>query len=471
MQTLSASTDREIAGLTADSREVEQGYLFAALPGSRHDGGAFIPEAVERGAVAVLASRDAPANSGDAILLRSDNPRRSFALMASRYFQTQPEHIAAITGTNGKSSVAEFCRQLWIADGRRAASLGTLGIVGPDGVVEGSLTTPDPVRLHKNLRDLAQAEVTHLALEASSHGLDQYRLDGVVVSVGAFTNLSRDHLDYHGTMDVYLRAKARLFTEVLKPAGSVVLNADDERFDHLKSLSLDAGHWVLSYGRAGNDIRLDSLTATPGGHRVSLQVIGKSYEMEIPLLGEFQVHNALCALGVTLADGAPEASVENLSNLTGVRGRMEVIPTTNGVGVYVDYAHTPDALETALKGLRPHTEGRLIVVFGCGGDRDRGKRAQMGVIAGRVADRVYVTDDNPRSEDPATIRRDVMSGCPDADEVGDRKFAIETALSDARSGDVVLIAGKGHEQGQIIGDDVVPFDDAGIARALLGVAP
>lgn len=471
MQTLSASTDREIAGLTADSREVERGYLFAALPGSHHDGGAFIPEAIERGAAAVLASRDTQTVSSDAVLLRSDNPRRSFAQMASRYFHAQPKHIAAITGTNGKSSVAEFCRQLWIADGQRAASLGTLGIIGPDGTAEGSLTTPDPVRLHKNLRNLAEADVTHLALEASSHGLDQYRLDGVVVSVAAFTNLSRDHLDYHGTMDVYLRAKARLFTEVLKPGGWAVLNADDERFDHLSSLSLGAGHEVLSYGRAGNDIKLDSLVATPAGHRVSLQVRGKPHDLEIPLLGEFQVHNALCALGVTLAGGASEASVANLSGLTGVRGRMEVIPTTNGVGVYVDYAHTPDALETALKGLRPHTERRLMVVFGCGGDRDRGKRSLMGAVAGRMADRVYVTDDNPRGEDPAAIRRDVMSGCPDADEVGDRKFAIEAALSEAQPGDVVLIAGKGHEQGQIIGDDIFPFDDARIARSLLRAAP
>lgn len=469
MQTLSQSTDREIAGLTADSRDVEPGYLFAALPGSLHDGSTFIADAISRGAVAVLASTDTP-DIEDAVLLRSENPRRSFALMASEFFQTQPEHVAAITGTNGKSSVAEFCRQLWIANGQRAASLGTLGVVGPDGAAEGSLTTPDPVRLHESLHTLADENVTHLALEASSHGLDQFRLDGVAISIGAFTNLSRDHLDYHKTMDAYLRAKSRLFSEVLTPGGTAVLNADDEQFDYLNSISLDAGHRVISYGRAGTDICLRTVAPTVRGHQVSLQVGGRAFELEIPLHGEFQVLNALCALGVVLADGASESIVARLSGLFGVSGRMEAIPNPSGVGVYVDYAHTPDALETALAGLRPHTDQRLIVVFGCGGDRDRGKRSEMGAVAGRMADRVYVTDDNPRSETPATIRREIMMGCPDADEVGDRKFAIEAALSEARSGDVVLVAGKGHEQGQIIGDEIIPFDDAEVVRALLGGA-
>ena len=463
-----AMEDLQVTGLTADSRGVRPGYLFAALPGTRVDGRQYIADAVARGAVAVLAPTGTrlPPDIRGVRLITDDRPRRRFALMAAARFRRQPAVVAAVTGTNGKTSAVHFTRQIWERQGHAAASLGTLGITAPGRESGGALTTPDPVALHAALDELAAAGVDHLAMEASSHGLDQYRLDGVRVSAAGFTNISRDHLDYHGTMDAYLAAKTRLFTEVLVPGGIAVMNADSPVFATLARTAADAGRRLFSYGLAGRDIRLDDAQADAGGLRVALSVQHRAYSVRLPLVGRFQIENALCALGLTLATGTPtQAAVAALEDLRGVRGRLErVAQRGNGAVVYVDYAHTPEALETVLAALRPHTAGRLVVVFGCGGDRDRGKRPEMGAIAQQLADRSIVTDDNPRSEDPAAIRAAIRTACPDAREVGDRAEAIRTAVADLGPQDVLVIAGKGHETGQIVGATVRPFDDAEEAR-------
>ncbi len=457
--------DPEIAGLTADSRAVRAGYLFAALPGTRHDGSAFIPEAVRCGAVAVLGRQgvDAPAN---VVRLESDNPRRSLALLAARFYGRQPRTIAAVTGTNGKTSVAAFTRQLWLLLGHPAASLGTLGLIAPHETRAGALTTADPVALHKDLADLASAGVDHLAMEASSHGLDQFRLDGVRVAAAAFTNLTRDHLDYHGSMAAYEAAKQRLFTEVMPQGGVAVLNADIPEFDRLAALCRRRGHRVVSYGCKGHDIRLDRLEPLPDGQRLAVTVDGRPAKIMLPLVAAFQAMNALAALGLVIGCGADvEAAIEALARLDGVPGRMQrAAVRRNGAAVYVDYAHTPDALETVLTSLRPHALRQLVVLFGCGGDRDAGKRPIMGEIAQRLADRVIVTDDNPRSEDPAAIRRQILAACPQAQEIGSRRTAIFKATASLDAGDVLVLAGKGHERGQIVGSTVHPFDDAAVAR-------
>jgi UDP-N-acetylmuramoyl-L-alanyl-D-glutamate--2,6-diaminopimelate ligase len=458
-------TDLNITGLTADSRAVEPGYLFAALPGSKADGRAFIAEAVTKGASAILAPDGTAVDSHGVQVITDANPRRTFARLAAKYYGAQPEITVAVTGTNGKTSVAHFVKQIWQHAGYPAATLGTLGVTSTSGDIPGSLTTPDPVSLHQTLAKLAEQGIDHLAMEASSHGLDQYRLDGVRVSAAGFTNLTRDHLDYHGTMEAYLAAKLRLFSDVLVPGGVAVVNADSQFCDTITEACQARGICVITYGREGRAIQLLDVTPTGAGQVIDVVILDKHYRITVPLAGSFQVMNALCAAGLALASGidAP-AAVSALENLKGVPGRLELVGSRrNGASVYVDYAHTPDALETALTALRPHTSKRLAIVFGAGGDRDAGKRPLMGRAAADHADDVYVTDDNPRSENAASIRAQIIAACSDAKEISDRAEAIETAIASLRSGDTLLIAGKGHETGQIIGDTVLPFDDRATA--------
>jgi len=471
-----ALKDLDITGLTADSRAVQPGYLFAALTGSKMDGRSYIGEAVKRGASAVLAppgtelgAERADAKGNLVRLITDSNPRRRFALMAARFFAAQPDTVAAVTGTNGKTSTAHFTRQLWTHLGQKAGYLGTLGAFGPGVNIEGSLTTPDPVRLHGLLAELAKHGATHLAMEASSHGLHQFRMDGVKIAIGGFTTFTRDHLDYHGSMAAYLAAKLRLFSDVMIADGIAVLNADTPEFQAFESACRLRGHRVLSYGKQGTTLRLAGLTVEADAQVLDLVVLEKSYRVRLPLAGSFQVGNALCALGFVLASGAdPGRAVAALECLTGVPGRMQRVGLKNGAPVYVDYAHTPDALETALLALRPHVARRLVIVFGCGGDRDRGKRRMMGEIAQRLADNVYVTDDNPRTEDATSIRAEIMQGSPGATNIADRSEAIAVAINSLGAGDVMLLAGKGHETGQIVGTTVIPFNDVEEARRVLG---
>ncbi|MGH6929522.1 MAG: UDP-N-acetylmuramoyl-L-alanyl-D-glutamate--2,6-diaminopimelate ligase, partial [Dongiaceae bacterium] len=407
VQGQTALNEIEIRGLTADSRRVEPGWLFAALPGTRANGRAFIGDALTRGAAALLvpAEGDLPQLSRSVPMIRDANPRRRLALLAATFHGKQPRVVAAVTGTNGKTSTADFTRQIWMQLGRRAASLGTLGIVTPEQEIAGALTTPDPIELHRQLAELAGGGIDYLAMEASSHGLDQFRLDGVRVTAAAFTNLGRDHLDYHPTMAEYLAAKQRLFESLLIDGGTAVLNADAPEFVSLVALCHHRGLRVIGYGRKASEIRLERTAPTPTGQRLTISLFGKRHELDFPLAGEFQAMNALAALGLVIGGGDDgEAALATLGKLAGVRGRLERVAVhPNGAAIYVDYAHKPGALETVLTTLRPHASGRLVVVFGCGGDRDRGKRPIMGEIATRLADRVIVTDDNPRSEPPATI--------------------------------------------------------------------
>lgn len=459
----------EIRGLSVDSREVAPGFLFAALPGSIEDGRAYIDQAVAQGAVAVLAPIGTELKSYESPvqLITDDNPRRRLALMAARFHERQPKTVAAVTGTNGKTSVASFTRQIWQASGLKSASLGTLGLTPNRLDAPKSLTTPDPVELHRCLAALAGDGIDHLVMEASSHGLDQYRLDGVNVSAAAFTNLSRDHLDYHGDMDSYLAAKLRLFSDLLSPDGTAVINADLPIADELRRTCAARGIEVMTYGVAESDLRLLTQEPVAEGQRLLIDVFGQAKAITLPLAGTFQGANALAALGLALATGVElKAALDALTHLEGVPGRIELAArTASGGQVFVDYAHTPDALETVLKALRPHTQRQLSVVFGCGGDRDRGKRPMMGEIAGRLSDSVYVTDDNPRGEDPAAIRRDILAAVPNAKEFDDRGGAIAQAVAALGPGDVLVIAGKGHESGQIVGDRILPFNDRDVARA------
>jgi UDP-N-acetylmuramoyl-L-alanyl-D-glutamate--2,6-diaminopimelate ligase len=466
----------DITGLTSDSRQVRAGYLFAALPGSYNDGRSFISAAIQQGAAAVLAptgTRLPPVDRGrreTVPLIVDDNPRRCLALLAARFFGRQPATVAAVTGTNGKTSVVSFLRQIWTRLGKPAAGLGTLGLEAPGIFRSGSLTTPDPVDLHRTVAELAAGGIDCLALEASSHGLDQYRLDGLRIDAAAFTNLSRDHLDYHRSMDAYFAAKRRLFAELVVDGGSAVINADEREAPELTHVARGRGLLVIDFGRTAEGVRLRSLAAVPHGQRLSLTVTGQNLEVLLPLVGDFQASNALCALALALATGCEaEPATLALAALASVRGRLEKAATlANGAAVYVDYAHTPQALAAALRALRPHTRRQLQVVFGCGGDRDPGKRPEMGRIAGALADRVIVTDDNPRNETPARIREQVLAGCADATEIEPRGEAIARAIDGLAAGDVLLVAGKGHETGQIIGDEVLPFDDAATVRQLVG---
>ena len=466
-----ALAETSVSGLTSDSRCVRPGFLFAALPGTQADGRHFIPEAIGRGAVAVLAPPGTGIHppSQPVRLLTVDNPRRLFAQMAARFYGRQPATIAAVTGTNGKTSVVSFTRQLWVHLGRAAASLGTLGIVAPGLDIPGSLTTPDPVELHVSLADLSDRGVDRLALEASSHGLSQYRLDGVEVSAAAFTNLSRDHLDYHGSISAYLGAKLRLFEEVMAAEGVAVVNADAEYAQPFIDISQSRRHRVLTFGREGRDLRLMGLDPQSDGQRMRFEAFGVAHSVTLPLVGDFQASNVLCTLALLAGCGEDvAAAVDGLGHLRGVRGRLEKVAShPNGAPVFVDYAHTPDALSNVLRTLRPHVSGTLAVVFGCGGDRDRGKRPQMGRTAHQMADRVFVTDDNPRTESPQKIRDQIVAECPGAREIGDRSEAISTAVGELESGDLLVVAGKGHETGQIVGDKVIPFEDAEVVRAAI----
>ncbi len=457
--------DPVITGVTADSRKVAPGALFVALPGAAADGRAFIPQALSQGAAAVLAPADTEAGLAP-VLITSGDVRRAYAIAARSFYGAQPATCVAVTGTNGKTSVAAFCRQIWARLGRTSASMGTLGVLKQTGNVNQALTgpgltSPDAADAARLLADLAAGGVTHLALEASSHGIDQRRLDGVSLKAAAFTNLTQDHLDYHGTMESYRAAKLRLFETLLPRGRNAVLNADSDAFSSFAATSIMSGLGVMSVGERGRDLALLARRALPEGQRLTLDAGGEMHDILLPLAGAFQASNALVAAGLCIAGGEKPADVlAALEHLEGAQGRMQRIPGGGRGEVYVDYAHTPDGLETVLRALRPHATGRLIVVFGAGGDRDRSKRPLMGEIAGRLADVAIVADDNPRSEDPVEIRRAVMQGCPNARDIGDRRRAIHLAVSMMREGDVVVIAGKGHEQGQIVGGVTHPFDDA-----------
>jgi UDP-N-acetylmuramoyl-L-alanyl-D-glutamate--2,6-diaminopimelate ligase len=460
----------QVTGLTADSRAVKPGYVFAALRGSKADGTKFIADAVAKGAVAVIAADDAAMTVPHTVaVLRASEPRRALALMAARFYGPQPRVAVAVTGTNGKTSVAEFARQIFAACGHAAASLGTIGIVKPDGGVYGSLTTPDPVTLHKTLAELGSEGVTHLSLEASSHGLDQHRLDGVRLTAGAFLNLGRDHLDYHPTEADYLAAKMRLFSEVLEPGRTAVINVDSAHAPQVMVAAKARGLKILTAGVGGEDIKLVSLARDGFAQRTVIRHAGHDYAMRFPLLGAYQVENAVVAAGLAIAAGEDAATaIGAISGLKGVSGRLEIAGERNGAMVIVDYAHKPEALGAALDALRPFATGRLVCVFGCGGDRDRGKRPIMGRIADDKADVVIVTDDNPRSERPEAIRAEILVAAPGACEIGDRGVAIKTAVEMLSAGDVLLVAGKGHETGQIVGDKVLPFSDQDAVREALG---
>ena len=471
--------DPEIAGLSADSRTVRPGFLFAALPGTRLDGRLFAAEAVSRGAVAILTD-DAnalglPAERRERIAILVDpSPHRRLALLAARFYGRQPRTVVAVTGTNGKTSVVHFVREIWTAIGLAAASLGTLGLVTTAERRPGALTTPGPVALHRDLAALAAAGVEHVAIEASSHGLHQWRLDGLVVAAAGFTNLTRDHLDYHGDIEHYRSAKDRLFSALLAPAASAVLNADSGEFSRLAALCRETGHPVLAYGADPTaDLRVFAREPNGSSQVLLLDIFGHRHRLVLPLAGAFQVMNALAALGLVIATGGPvAAATDALADLSGVPGRLQFVAEDgDGGGIVVDYAHTPDALATVLMTLRPHVPGRLIALFGCGGDRDAGKRPLMGRVAARLADRVYVTDDNPRNEEPAEIRHAILAGAPDAIEIADRHRAIEVAIADIRPGDLLVIAGKGHETGQTVGHATHPFDDIAIAREIVRLAP
>jgi UDP-N-acetylmuramoyl-L-alanyl-D-glutamate--2,6-diaminopimelate ligase len=456
--------DSRVTGFAIDHRKVAPGTVFGAFRGTVFNGEDFIPQAVGAGAVAVVTRPDIAVEG--AAHVAAEEPRREFARLAAKFFEPFPETVVAVTGTNGKTSSVELTRQLWRMAGHHAASIGTLGVTTADDRTTTGLTTPDIVTFLSNMAGLAREGVTHAAFEASSHGLSQYRTEGLPVSAGAFTNFTRDHLDYHETMHAYFEAKMRLFDEVVEPGGAAVIWTDDPKSDEVVRRCEARGLRLLTVGRRGEALKLLDREATQLGQRLVVQAEGKSHKIELPLIGAYQAANALTAAGLVLATGGDLArTLASLGRVQGVRGRLErAVITRAGAPVYVDYAHTPDAIEAAIQALRPHAKDRLIIVFGAGGDRDVGKRAEMGAMAARLADLAIVTDDNPRSEDPATIRRDIMEGAGEAREVPGRREAIAEAVAEAGPGDIILLAGKGHEQGQIVGDKVLPFDDVTVAR-------
>ncbi len=457
-------SDSEVTGFAIDHRKVAAGSVFGAFKGAVFDGEDFIPQAVARGAVAVVARPEAEVERVPH--LADPEPRRLFAQLAARFFAPYPDTVVAVTGTNGKTSTVEMTRQIWRMTGHRAASIGTLGVTTSDDQVKTGLTTPDIVTFLNNMAGLERMGISHVAYEASSHGLDQHRAEGVPLKAAAFTNFSRDHLDYHSSMDDYFEAKMRLFDELLPPGGTAVIWTDDPKSDEVIERAEQRGHKVLTVGRAGEGIRLVDQSPTPLGQALLLEHDGRSLKLSLPLIGAYQAANVLVAAGLVMATGVGfDRAFSAMQRVAPVRGRLErAVISRGGVPVYVDYAHTPDALEAAIAALRPHVDGRLITVFGAGGDRDQGKRPEMGRIAAARSDVVIVTDDNPRSEDPARIRADILAGAPDATEVPGRREAIAEAIRIASAGDIVLVAGKGHETGQIIGDRVLPFDDALVAR-------
>ena len=456
--------DSEVTGFAIDHRKMTRGNVFGAFRGAVFDGEDFIPAAVERGAVAVVARPEAVVER--AAHLPDEQPRRLFAQMASRYFAPYPETVVAVTGTNGKTSTVEMTRQIWRMLGHRSASIGTLGVTTSDDQVKTGLTTPDIVTFLNNVAGLKRMGISHVAYEASSHGLDQYRAEGVPLAAAAFTNFSRDHLDYHPSMDAYFEAKMRLFDEVIEPGGAAVVWTDDAKSAEVIERSRRRGLELLTIGRKGETLRLIDQSPTPLGQALELEHDGKTHRLALPLIGAYQASNVMTAAALVLATGGEWRDVFSaMARVAPVRGRLErAVISRAGAPVYVDYAHTPDALEAAIAALRPHVEGKLITVFGAGGDRDQGKRAPMGEAASRLSDVVIVTDDNPRTEDPAKIRADIIAGAPGAIEIAGRKEAIARALEMAQGGDIVLLAGKGHETGQIVGTQVLPFDDALVAR-------
>ena len=459
--------DVAVAGLAVDSRAVKPGDVFFALAGVKTDGARFIDQAIASGAAAIVSDR-IPEGDRRVPFIAVSNPRRALALAAAKFYARQPPTIAAVTGTSGKTSVAVFTRQIWQRLGFASASIGTIGLVSPKRTVYGSLTTPDPIALHRSLDDLAGEGVTHLALEASSHGLDQYRLDGVRVSAGAFTNLSRDHMDYHPTVEHYLAAKLRLFTDLIVNGGAAVISADHEHSQAVIDAARKRKLRIVTVGRNGEGIKLVDAAVDGFAQKLTLEHGGKRYQVRLPLVGEFQIENALAAAGLVIATGGDAArAFASLEKLEGAPGRLELVGERNGAPVFVDYAHKPDALAKALEALRPYTKRRLVVVFGAGGDRDAGKRPLMGAIAAGNADTVIVTDDNPRSENPASIRAAIMAAAKGAQDIGDRAEAIRAAIAGLQTGDALLIAGKGHETGQIVGDKVLPFSDHEAAAAAL----
>lgn len=465
----SAQLDATVTGFAIDHRKIAPGTVFGAFRGAKFNAEDVIPAAIAAGAVAIVARPEARVEG--AVHIADAEPRRAFAHLAARFFTPVPETIVAVTGTNGKTSAVEMVRQIWRMLGHSAASIGTLGVTTADESVSTGLTTPDIVTFLSNMAGLAREGISHVAYEASSHGLDQYRNEGLAVAAGAFTNLSRDHLDYHATMEDYFAAKMRLFDEVVADDGAAVIWADDEWSDQAIAHARTRGLGVRTVGERGDAIRLLARTPTQLGQRLDLSLNGGApLTVNLPLIGGYQAANALVSAALVMATGGDETAVlDALTRLQPVRGRLERATITRmGAPVYVDYAHTPDAIEAAIAALRPHVKGRMITVFGAGGDRDEGKRPEMGRAAAKGSDLVIVTDDNPRGEDPALIRKAVLAGCPDAREIADRRGAIGAAIAEAQGQDIVLIAGKGHEQGQIVGRGeamrVLPFDDVTVAR-------
>lgn len=475
---IARNSDADIAGISSDSRNVRAGFLFIAIPGTQIDGRTFIQDAINKGAVAVLVPDETDISSipENVSVATTNNARTALSAIASRFYPKQPSIIAAITGTSGKTSTTQFAMELWNLLGHKAASVGTLGLVTPDEKKYGSLTTPDAITLHQILNDVSNQGITHLAMEASSHGLELNRLDNVNVKIGAFTNLSRDHLDYHKTMEEYFAAKSILFASIMKPGSTAILNADAPEYESLAAICKKQNHKIIDYGKNASALKLLGNKPHEQGQIINFCAMGKNYEVFLPVIGSFQAWNSLCALGIAIGSGENESKIiPCIEKLSGVPGRLQFIgKTVKGGAVFVDYAHKPGALEDVLKGMRPHvqaTEGaKLGVVFGCGGNRDRGKRPIMGEITQRLADWAIVTDDNPRNEEPSLIRKEILAGCvrgPNLREIGDRAQAIKEGVLALGNGDVLIIAGKGHEPGQIIGDKVLPFDDAGVARKII----
>tara|TARA_R110001606_G_scaffold12706_10_gene55686 strand:+ start:37780 stop:39222 length:1443 start_codon:yes stop_codon:yes gene_type:complete len=464
--------EQAVTGFAIDHRKIAPGNIFGAFRGAKFNGEDFIEAAIAAGAIAIVAHPEAQVEG--AVHISDDEPRRLFARMAARYYTPTPANVAAVTGTNGKTSTAELTRQLWRMDGYNSASIGTLGVTTADEQVKTGLTTPDIVTFLSNMSGLAREGVSHAIFEASSHGLSQYRTEGLPVNVAAFTNLSRDHLDYHGDMDSYFEAKMRLFDEVVESDGTAVIWADDEPWSG-KAIqrAKDRGLELFTVGEKGETLRLVSQTPTHLGQVLMVKAQGNTHRISLPLIGAYQAANILCAAAIVLATGGQLQNIfDHMQRVQPVRGRMErAVITRAGAPVYVDYAHTPDALRAAIKALRPHVTGQLITIFGAGGDRDKGKRPEMGKIAVEKSDHVIVTDDNPRSEDPAAIRAEIMAGASGAEEVADRRAAIARAIELAGPQDIILLAGKGHEQGQIVGDRIIPFDDVEVARECAGAQP
>jgi UDP-N-acetylmuramoyl-L-alanyl-D-glutamate--2,6-diaminopimelate ligase len=456
--------DHRVTGFAIDHRKVAPGTVFGAFRGSMLNGEDFIPAAIDAGAVAVVARPDVRVEG--AVHVAAEEPRRDFARLAAKFFAPFPETVIAVTGTNGKTSNVELTRQLWRMAGYPAASIGTLGVTTADDQVTTGLTTPDIATFLSNMAGLAREGISHAAFEASSHGLSQYRTEGLPVQAAAFTTFTRDHLDYHGTMEAYFEAKMRLFSEVVEPDGTAVVWMDDPKSEEVARRCKARGLKLITVGKGGETLRLVERLPSQLGQQLVIEVEGETHKIVLPLIGAYQAANALTALGLVLATGGElEPTLVHLARVQPVRGRLErAVITRAGAPVYVDYAHTPDAIEAAIEALRPHAAGRLLIVFGAGGDRDVGKRPEMGAVATRLADLVIVTDDNPRSEDAAAIRRDILAGAPGAREVPGRREAIAAAVAEAGPDDIILLAGKGHEQGQIVGDQVLPFDDVTVAR-------